>query len=85
MSYVPGLLSIILFSLLLMVPGFVAAYLFHFRSRTWGSVLLSMGMVLAVSGWLASFSVAGFVLLLSGVTFFGAGAEGMTFARRAAR
>ncbi len=85
MSYVPGLLSIILFSVLLMVPGFVAAYLFHFRSRTWGSVLLSLGMVLAVSGWLAAFSVAGFVLILLGITLLGAGASGMAFAGRTAR
>ena len=85
MSYVPGLLSIILFSVLLMVPGFVAAYFLHFRSRTWGSVLLSLGMVLAVSGWLAAFSLAGLVMLLLGVTFFGAGVEGMAFAGRASR
>ena len=84
MSYVPDLLSIILLNVALMIPGFAAAYFLHFRSRTWGSVLLSIGIVLAVSGWLAAFSIAGFALLLSGVTFFGAGVEGMAFARRTA-
>ncbi len=64
--------------------GFFAGYVLN-RSRTWGSVVLSLGMVLAVSGWLASFSVAGFVLILLGITLLGAGASGMAFAGRAAR
>lgn len=65
--------------------GFFAGYVLRFRSRTWGSAVLSLGMVLTVSGWLASFSVAGFVLILLGITFLGAGASGMAFAGRAAR
>ncbi len=64
--------------------GFLAGYVLRFRSRTWGSVVLSQGMVLAVSGWLASFSVAGFVLILLGITLLGAGASGMAFAGRTA-
>ena len=64
--------------------GFFAGYVLNL-SRTWGSVVLSLGMVLAVSGWLASFSVAGFVLILLGITLLGAGASGMAFAGRAAR
>ncbi len=85
MSYLLGLLSIILLSLALTLPGFLAAYIFRFRSRTWGAVVLSLGMVLAVSGWLASFSVAGFVLIVLGITLLGAGVGGMAFAGRAAR
>lgn len=64
--------------------GFFAGYVLN-RSRTWGSAVLSLGMVLTVSGWLASFSVAGFVLILLGITLLGAGAGGMAFAGRAAR
>ncbi len=64
--------------------GFFAGYVLN-RSRIWSSVVLSLGMVLAVSGWLASFSVAGFVLILLGITLLGAGAGGMAFAGRAAR
>ncbi len=64
--------------------GFFAGYVLN-RSRTWGSVVLALGMVLAVSGWLASFSVVGFVLILLGITLLGAGASGMAFAGRAAR
>jgi hypothetical protein len=62
--------------------GFFAGYVFRFRSRTWGSVVLSLGMVLAVSGWLAAFSVAGFVLILVGVTIFGIGVEGTVLTRK---
>jgi hypothetical protein len=65
--------------------GFFAGYVLRFRLRTWGSFVLSLGMVVAVSGWLASFSIAGFVLILLGITLFGAGASGMAFAGRAAR
>jgi hypothetical protein len=64
--------------------GFFAGYVLNW-SRTWGSVVLSLGMVLAVSGWLAAFSVAGFLLFLLGITLLGAGASGMAFAGRAAR
>ncbi len=85
MSYLLALLAIILFNLALTVPGFLAAYILRFRSRTWGAIVLSLGMALAVSGWLASFSVAGFVLILLGITLLGAGVGGMAFAGRAAR
>ncbi len=78
MSILLGLLSI----MAPIVPGFVVAYLLRLRSRTWGSVLLSAGLVLGVSGWLAAFSLAGLVLLLIGVGLIGAGLEGMALAGR---
>ena len=85
MSSLLGLLSIILLNLALAVPGFLAAYILRFRSHTWGAVSLSLGVALVASGWLASFSVAGFVLILLGITLLDAGASGMAFAGRAAR
>ncbi len=83
MSYLVGLVAIVLSSAALMLPGFAVAYAARFRSRTWGAVVLSLGMVLAVLGWLAAFSIAGLVLILVGLPLFGAGAEGMAFAGRA--
>ncbi len=54
MSLLVGLLAIILFSVVLMV--------LRFRSRIWGSVVLSIVVVLAVIGWLAAFSLVGLAL-----------------------
>ncbi len=74
MSVLVGLLAIILFSVVLMV--------LRFRSRIWGSVVLSIVVVLAVIGWLAAFSLAGLALLVAGVTIFGIGVEGTVLARK---
>ncbi len=74
MSLLVGLLAIILFSVVLMVR--------RFRSRIWGSVVLSIVVVLAVIGWLAAFSLAGLALLVAGVTIFGIGVEGTVLARK---
>ncbi len=68
-----GLLSIILFSVVLMV--------LRFRSWIWGSVVLSIVVALVVIGWLAAFSLAGLALLVAGVTIFGIGVEGTVLAR----
>ena len=68
-----GLLSIILFSVVLMV--------LRFRSRIWGSVV-SIVVALVVIGWLAAFSLAGLALLVAGVTIFGIGVEGTVLARK---
>ena len=77
MSYVPGLISILLLDIALMLPGFLVAYSLRFRSRTWGAVLLSVGSILALGGWLAAFSWPGVGLLVSGMSLVGAGAEGL--------
>ena len=69
-----GLLSIILFSVVLMV--------LRFRSRIWGSVVLPIVVALVVIGWLAAFSLAGLALLVAGVTIFGIGVEGTVLARK---
>jgi len=69
-----GLLFIILFSVVLMV--------LRFRSRIWGSVVLTIVVVLAVIGWLAAFNLAGLALLVAGVTIFGIGVEGTVLARK---
>ena len=69
-----GLLSIILFSVVLMV--------LRFRSRIWGSVVLSIVVAVAVIGWLAAFSLVGLALLVAGVTIFGIGVEGTVLARK---
>ncbi len=74
MSVLVGLLFIILFSVVLMV--------LRFRSRIWGSVVLSIVAVLAVIGWLAAFSLVGLALLVAGVTIFGIGVEGTVLARK---
>ncbi len=74
MSVLVGLLAIILFSVVLMV--------LRFRSRIWGSVVLSIVVVLAVIGWLAAFSLVGLALLVAGVTIFGIGVEGTVLARK---
>ena len=74
MSALVGLLAIILFSVALMV--------IRFRSRLWGSVVLSIVVALAVIGWLAAFSLAGLTLLIAGVTIFGIGVEGTVLARK---
>ena len=76
MSALLGLLAIILFSVVLMV--------FRFRSRMWGSAVLSIVVALAVIGWLAAFSLAGLALLVAGVTIFGIGigVEGTVLARK---
>ena len=74
MSVLVGLLAIILFSVVLMV--------LRFRSRIWGSVVLSIVVALAVIGWLAAFSLAGLALLVAGVTIFGIGVEGTVLARK---
>ena len=73
MSILVGLLSIILFSVVLMV--------LRFRSRIWGSVV-SIVVALVVIGWLAAFSLAGLALLVAGVTIFGIGVEGTVLARK---
>jgi len=73
-SLLVGLLFIILFSVVLMV--------LRFRSRIWGSVVLSIVVVLAVIGWLAAFSLVGLALLVAGVTIFGIGIEGTVLARK---
>ncbi len=69
-----GLLAIIVFSVVLMV--------LRFRSRIWGSAVLSIVVALAVIGWLAAFSLAGLALLVAGVTIFGIGVEGTVLARK---
>ena len=74
MSALVGLLAIILFSVALMV--------IRFRSRMWGSVVLSIVVALAVIGWLAAFNLAGLALLVAGVTIFGIGVEGTVLARK---
>ncbi len=74
MSLLVGLLAIIVFSVVLMV--------LRFRSRIWGSVVLSIVVALAVIGWLAAFSLAGLALLVAGVTIFGIGVEGTVLARK---
>ena len=74
MSVLVGLLAIILLSVVLMV--------LRFRSRIWGSVVLSIVVTLAVIGWLAAFSLAGLALLVAGVTIFGIGVEGTVLARK---
>ena len=74
MSLLVGLLAIILFSVVLMV--------LRIRSRIWGSVVLSIVVVLAVIGWLAAFSLVGLALLVAGVTIFGIGVEGTVLARK---
>ncbi len=74
MSLLVGLLFVILFSVVLMV--------LRFRSRIWGSVVLSIVVVLAVIGWLAAFSLVGLALLVAGVTIFGIGVEGTVLARK---
>ncbi len=74
MSLLVGLLIIILFSVVLMV--------LRFRSRIWGSVVLSIVVALAVIGWLAAFSLVGLALLVAGVTIFGIGVEGTVLARK---
>jgi hypothetical protein len=82
MSLLVDLLSIILFSIALMLPGFLLAYALRFRSRAWGPVLVFLGAVLAVGGWAAAFSVAGLVLIVLGLPLFGAGVEGTALARK---
>ena len=74
MSVLVGLFAIILVSVVLMV--------LRFRSRIWGSVVLSIVVALAVIGWLAAFSLAGLALLVAGVTIFGIGVEGTVLARK---
>ena len=74
MSVLVGLLAIILFSVALMV--------LRFRSRIWGSVVLSIVVAVAVIGWLAAFSLVGLALLVAGVTIFGIGVEGTVLARK---
>ena len=74
MSVLVGLLAIILLSVVLMV--------LRFRSRIWGSVVLSIVVTLAVIGWLAAFSLAGLALFAAGVTIFGIGVEGTVLARK---
>ncbi len=74
MNLLLGLLFIILFSVVLMV--------LRFRSRIWGSVVLTIVVVLAVIGWLAAFNLAGLALLVAGVTIFGIGVEGTVLARK---
>ncbi|MCH8345747.1 MAG: hypothetical protein IIC87_02335 [Chloroflexi bacterium] len=74
MSVLVGLLAIILLSVVLMV--------LRFRSRIWGSVVLSIVVTLAVIGWLAAFSLAGLALFVAGVTIFGIGVEGTVLARK---
>ena len=74
MSVLVGLLAIIIFSVVLMG--------LRFRSRIWGSVVLSIVVALAVIGWLAAFSLAGLALLIAGVTIFGIGVEGTVLARK---
>ncbi len=74
MSVLAGLFAIILFSVVLMV--------LRFRSRIWGSAVLSIVVALAVIGWLAAFSLAGLALLVAGVTIFGIGVEGTVLARK---
>ena len=74
MSVLVGLLAIILFSVVLMV--------LRFRSRIWGSVVLSIVVAVAVIGWLAAFSLVGLALLVAGVTIFGIGVEGTVLARQ---
>ncbi len=74
MSLLVGLFAIILFSVVLMV--------LRFRSRIWGSVVLSIVVALAVICWLAAFSLAGLALLVAGVTIFGIGVEGTVLARK---
>ena len=74
MSVLVGLLAIILFSVVLMV--------LRFRSRLWGSVVLSIVVAVAVIGWLAAFSLVGLALLVAGVTIFGIGVEGTVLARK---
>ena len=74
MSVLVGLFSIILFSVVLMV--------LRFRSRIWGSVVLSIVVAVAVIGWLAAFSLVGLALLVAGVTIFGIGVEGTVLARK---
>lgn len=74
MSLLVGLLAIIVFSVVLMV--------LRFRSRIWGSVVLSIVVALAVIGWLAAFNLAGLALLVAGVTIFGIGVEGTVLARK---
>ena len=74
MSVLVGLLAIILFSVVLMV--------LRFRSRIWGSVVLSIVVAVAVIGWLAAFSLVGLALLVAGVTIFGIGVEGTVLARK---
>ncbi len=74
MTVLVGLLAIILFSVVLMV--------LRFRSRIWGSVVLSIVVAVAVIGWLAAFSLVGLALLVAGVTIFGIGVEGTVLARK---
>ena len=74
MTVLVGLLAIILFSVVLMV--------LRFRSRIWGSVVLSLVVAVAVIGWLAAFSLVGLALLVAGVTIFGIGVEGTVLARK---
>ncbi len=74
MSVLVGLLFVILFSVVWMV--------LRFRSRIWGSVVLSIVVVLAVIGWLAAFSLVGLALLVAGVTIFGIGVEGTVLAKK---
>ena len=74
MTVLAGLLAIILFSVVLMV--------LRFRSRIWGSVVLSIVVAVAVIGWLAAFSLVGLALLVAGVTIFGIGVEGTVLARK---
>jgi len=82
MSFLVGLLSIILFSIALMFPGFLLAYALRFRSRAWGAVLVLLGALLAVGGWAAAFSIAGLVLILLGLPLLGAGIEGTALTRK---
>lgn len=74
MTVLVGLLAIILFSVVLMV--------LRFRSRIWGSVVLSIVVAVAVIGWLAAFSLVGLALLVAGVAIFGIGVEGTVLARK---
>ena len=74
MTVLVGLLAIILFSVVLLV--------LRFRSRIWGSVVLSIVVAVAVIGWLAAFSLVGLALLVAGVTIFGIGVEGTVLARK---
>ncbi len=74
MSVLIGLLAIILLSVVLMV--------LRFRSRIWGSVVLSIVVALAVIGWLAAFNPVGLALFVAGVTIFGIGVEGTVLARK---
>ena len=74
MSVLVGLFSIILFSVVLMV--------LRFRSRIWGSVVMSIVVAVAVAGWLAAVSLAGLALFVAGVTIFGIGVEGTVLARK---